>query len=115
MLGAAVRDAHIARNVARGARLPKGERREAAFLDVRTIDALIAATPTEYRAFIGVQGVVGLRFGEAAALRRRSINLLRRRIRVEESLAEISGDLLFGSTKSHAVRSVPIPPSLLRL
>lgn len=115
MLDMAVTEPLISRNVARGARLPMLARKEAAFLDTETIDALIAETPEQYRAFIALQGVVGLRFGEGAALRRRHVNLLRRRVRVEESLAEISGDLIFGDTKSHAIRSVPLPPSLVEL
>ena len=44
-----------------------------------------------------------------AALRRSSVNLLRRRLRVDESLAEIGGQLIFGSTKTHAARTVPLP------
>ena len=47
------------------------------------------------------------------ALRGRHVNRLRRRLIVEESLAEISGRLVFGNTKSHARRAVPIPASLL--
>jgi hypothetical protein len=39
--------------------------------------------------------------------------VLRRRVTVEESLAEISGQLIFGTTKSHARRRVPVPASLL--
>jgi integrase len=59
-----------------------------------------------------VQGILGLRFGEAAALRRRSVDLLHRRLRITESLAEISGKLIFGPTKTHAARSVPLPSSV---
>jgi hypothetical protein len=33
-------------------------------------------------------------------------------LRVEESLAEVSGRLVFGPTKSHAMRKLPLPPSL---
>ena len=39
--------------------------------------------------------------------------MLRHRLLVEESLAEISGQLVFGSTKSHTHRSVPVPKSLM--
>lgn len=60
-----------------------------------------------------MQGVLGLRFGEAAALRRQSVNLLRRRLRVDESLAEIGGRLIFGPTKTHSARTVPLPRSLV--
>lgn len=72
----------------------------------------MADLPSGDSEFVAPQGVLGLRFGEAAALRKKSINLLRRRIRVEESLAEIGGHLIFGPTKSHAARSVPLPPSI---
>jgi len=60
----------------------------------------------------GGLGGTGLRWGEAAALRRRSIDLVRRRLIVTESLAEVGGELTFGSTKSHAERSVPLTSSL---
>ncbi len=113
MLELAVRHDRIPRNVARGADLPSVRRKEAAYFDPATVDGIVNAVPDPYGPFIAVQGVLGLRFGEAAALRRRSVDLLHRRIRVEESLAEISGTLLFGSTKSHAARSVPVPPALL--
>jgi integrase len=56
----------------------------------------------------------GLRWGEAAALRRRDVDLLRRRLRVEQSLAEVAGRLSVGPTKSHATRSVPLTPSLAK-
>jgi hypothetical protein len=52
------------------------------------------------------------RFGEGAALRRRSVDLLRRRLVISESLAEVGGKLAFGPTKTHAQRSVPLPPSI---
>jgi hypothetical protein len=48
-----------------------------------------------------VLGALDLRFGEAAALRRRSVDFLRRRLRVEESLAEVRGRISTGPTKSH--------------
>lgn len=50
---------------------------------------------------------------EAVALRRRSIDLPRRRLIVTESLAEVGGELTFGPTKSHAERSVPLTRSLV--
>ena len=112
MLDAAVRDNRLSSNPAHGTRLPRLERREAECFDPATVDRLIAAMPDQYEPLLSVLGVLGLRFGEAAALRRRSVDLLRRRLRVVESLAEISGHLSFGSTKSHQTRSVPLPPSI---
>lgn len=57
-------------------------------------------------------GRLGPRFGEAAALRRRSVNLLTKRLTIEESIAEVCGRLVFGPTKTHAMRKFPLPPSL---
>jgi integrase len=112
MLDAAVRDNRLSSNPAHGTRLPRLERREADCFDPATVHRLITAMPDQYEPLLNVLGLLGLRFGEAAALRRRSVDLLRRRLRVVESLAEISGHLSFGSTKSHQTRSVPFPPSI---
>lgn len=67
-----------------------------------------------YGLFIRLQGTLGLRFGEAAALRRRSVDLLEKppRLRITENLTEIGGRLDFGSPTSHATRWVPLSPEL---
>lgn len=110
MLELAYRQNRIGRNVARGTKvLPKIRRREADYLDPATVDRLIASAG-RYSLFLEVQGVLGLRVGEAAALRRRSVDLLHRRINVTESLGEVGGRLFFGPTKTHAQRKVPLPP-----
>jgi integrase len=72
------------------------------------------SSPVNFRddLFVCLLGKLGPRYGEAAALRRRSVNLLARRLTVEESLAEVSGRLVFGPTKTHAMRKLPLPPSL---
>ena len=110
-----VGDERLARNPAHKARLPRLERREAMYWDPGSVDRLIGAVPTQFAGFIAVQGVIGLRFGEAAALRRGSVNGLRKELRLQESLAEIGGRLVFGPTKSHAQRTVPLPPSVSAL
>lgn len=58
-------------------------------------------------------GSTGLRWGEAVALRRRRVDLARRRLLVTESLAEVGRELTLGPTKSHAERSVPLTRSLV--
>jgi integrase len=55
----------------------------------------------------------GLRVGEALALRRRHVDVLGCRLVVAESLIEADGQFTFGSTKTHQVREVPLPRSLL--
>ncbi|MDQ4058721.1 MAG: tyrosine-type recombinase/integrase [Actinomycetota bacterium] len=40
------------------------------------------------------------------------MDLLRRRLRIEESIAEIGGRIVAGATKTHAVRTLPLSPNL---
>jgi integrase len=55
----------------------------------------------------------GLRFGELAALRVRDVDPARRRLRIEQSVTEVDGVMVFGTPKSHQCRTVPIPRSLV--
>lgn len=112
MLDAALRDRMLGMNAALGVKLPKLRHREAAYFEPGVVDQIGIATPEPYDVLVSVLGVVGLRFGEGVALRRRHVDLMRRRLFVEDSLAEISGRFVFGPTKTHAVRSVPLPPNL---
>ncbi len=112
MLQVAVKDGYVARNAAVGAKLPRIEHKEAPFFEPEVVDTISEAVAPPYEALIAVLGICGLRFGEAAALRRRHVDGLRRRLLVEESLAEISGKLIFGPTKSHTRRAVPLSPGV---
>jgi integrase len=114
VLDAAVRDGLVARNAANGLKLPRVQRREAEYFEPAEIEQIAEAMPEPYDLLVRVLGKLGLRWGEAAALRRRNVDLLRRRLRVEESLAEVGGRLSVGPTKSHATRSVPLTPSLAK-
>ena len=111
-LTSAVRDSRIGRNPAIGVKLPRIERREAGFFEPEVVDRIAAAMPEPYELFVRLLGTIGPRYGEAAALRRRSVNLLTRRLAIEESLAEVSGRIIFGPTKSHAARQLPLTASL---
>jgi integrase len=114
-LDAAVHDGIIARNPARrsGVKLPKLERRQPVALQPEHVARVAAACPDPYDLLVRVLGTTGLRWGEAVALRRRSVDLLGRRLLVSESLAEVGGELIFGPTKSHAERGVPLTASLV--
>ncbi len=52
-----------------------------------------------YRPLILVLGYCGLRWGEAAALRVRHVDLLPARITVEESVADVNGELVYGTRR----------------
>jgi integrase len=112
LLDAAMLDGRLARNPADGARLPRLVRQEAAFLSPAIVDAIATEIREPYGLLVRLLGTVGSRFGEAAALRRRSVDLVGRRLVISESLAEVGGHQTFGSTKTHSTRRVPLPRSL---
>jgi integrase len=113
MYQVAMRDGIVGSNPTEGVKLPKLEHREAAYFEAEVVDRITAAMPEPYVMLIRVLGILGLRWGEATALRRRHVDLLRRRLRLEASLSEVSGRIEFGPTKSHAVRSVPLSPGFV--
>jgi integrase len=55
----------------------------------------------------------GLRWGELAGLKGGRVDLMRRRLSVVEAVSEVRGRLIWGTPKSHQVRSVPIPRFLV--
>ena len=111
MLNLAVRARRLSRNPAAGIPLPRPRVKDKQFLTHAQVHALADAAG-EYRLLVLVLAYCGLRFGEAGALRVRSVDPLRGRIDVSESLTEVRGQLVFGTPKSHERRSVPVPKFL---
>lgn len=79
----------------------KEPRRDQHPLTIEQVHAVANAIPDRYRALIYVLAYGGLRWGEAAALRRSRCNLLRNRIEIEESVSEVSGRLHYGTPKTN--------------
>jgi integrase len=115
MMSAAVRDQRIARNPCVGVSLPRLPPQHQRFLTLAQLQALadVAGAEAEYRPMILVLGLCGLRFGECGALRVRSVDLMRRRLRVTEAVSEVNGHLIWSTPKTHQARDVPVPRSLL--
>jgi integrase len=109
ILAAAVRDRRLAANPAADVNLPVHVPPQHRYLRHAELHALADACGDD-AVFVLVLGYCGLRFGEAAALRVRNIDLMRRRIRITEAVTEVNGHQVFGTTKNHQARSVPIPP-----
>ena len=110
ILNAAVDNGYIARNPVPRERLKGREaRRDQHPLTFEQVHAMAHAVPDRYRALIYVLAYGGLRWGEAAALRRSACNLLRNRLEVKESVAEVSGGVHYGLPKTHQTRTVVIP------
>ena len=108
----AVRDGRIIKNPTEGIQTPRNRAVKRGYLShdqVRTL-ASECGGDADLIAFLAY---TGLRWGEMAALRVRSIDFERSRVQVDESLTEVSGRLVRGTPKTHERRSVPLPLSLL--
>lgn len=112
ILRVAVRNRMLPFNPAEGLALPKASHREMLFLTAPAVDRLADVIDPRYRSWVYLQAYGGLRWGEAAALRRSRVNLLRKRIEVAESVAEVSGLISFGETKNRRRRTIVVPSFL---
>lgn len=111
ILESAVQDGRLGRNPAKGVRLPRQIRREPRFLSRSELERLTAAAGDNGLALL-VLALTGLRFGEFAALRVRSLDLDRRRLIVSEGVTFVESKPVWSTPKNHKTRSVPVPPSL---
>jgi integrase len=116
----------LARNPARGVKLPVRPEAEHVYLTYQQVEALACASSglsTKYdrptacaeinRPLILLLAYTGLRWGEAAALRVGRVDLAKRRIRVVATLTEVKGVQQEGLPKNGKRRTVPIPASLV--
>jgi integrase len=109
----AVRGGRLGRNVADHVPLPRAARLDKRFLTRAEVADLAAAAGHPGGLVIRTLALTGLRFGELSALRAGRVDLLRRRLEVAESVGEVNGTLVFGTPKTHARRSVPVPAELV--
>jgi integrase len=113
LFNAAVTADLIARSPCRGVKLPKVEPARGHILDAAELANLHAELPARYRPMATIGAILGLRFGEVAALRVGRIDLGRRVLHVEESLGEAGGHLFAKAPKTRAGRrTMPIPDAL---
>ena len=101
LLTAAQRTGYIAKNVTDGIRLPREIPRKMRFLTAEQVESLVSHTPPSYQPLIYLLSYGGLRWGEAVALRLKNVRFERSRIDVHESMAEVSGRVYFGPTKTY--------------
>lgn len=115
ILKAAVTEGMIAGNPCASVRLPRLVHHEMRYFTAEEVEDLANAIRPPYGIFVHVLAYGGLRFGEAAAVRRNDCDLERARLRVDESLADVKGKHVFGTTKTHQNRYVVLPPFLVDL
>jgi integrase len=109
MLRLAIDAGYLPTNPVDGVRVPRQPESEMLFLDADEVERLATAIRQPYGTLIYVLAYGGLRWGEAAALKRGRCDLLRSRLEVAESLSEARGELHFGSTKTNRSRMVGVP------
>lgn len=116
MLNQAVDDGVLPSNPCR----VKGAGRERAperpVVTPEAVAKLSEAVDPRYGAMVLLAAYGSLRFGELAGLRRRSLDLLHRTVRVDEQAVELAGGkVIFGEPKSEAGRrAVAIPATLVQ-
>lgn len=118
ILDLAVEDGRLLRNPARSASgstrgmVPKAPKnRTHVYLTHQQVHAL-AEHMGDCRELLLVMAYGGLRWGEASALQVQDVDLLRGRLSVRRTLAEVGGKLTPDTPKNHATRTVPIPSFL---
>jgi integrase len=79
------------------------------FLNADQVEQLADTIREPYGTLVYLFAYGGLRWGEAAALKRKRCDLDRSRLEVAESLADVDGRLHLGTTKNHRSRIVTIP------
>ncbi|WP_424980891.1 tyrosine-type recombinase/integrase [Microbacterium sp. S308A+] len=110
ILDVAVRDRRVARNVARGVKLPRKAGKARAYLTHEQVASL--ATGAKYPALVVFLAYTGLRWGEATGLRVKHIDTARRRVSVEENAVEVGSIIEIGTPKTHERRQVRYPAFL---
>jgi len=98
ILDDAVRDRLLASNPARGVKLPKRAPRRNVYLTAAQLEQL-AAESGHHRSLVLLLGVGGLRWGEAAALRVRDVDFLRRRIELHRNAVMVNSTIIVGTLK----------------
>lgn len=112
ILDDAVRDRLVASNPARGVKLPKRPPRRNIYLTPSQLE-MLADESGRYRSLVLLLGVGGLRWGEAAALRVRDVNFLKRRIDLHRNAVQVGSTFAVGSLKSNSNRTVVLPPFVI--
>ncbi|WP_159800872.1 tyrosine-type recombinase/integrase [Arthrobacter zhaoguopingii] len=107
VLDDAVDDRRILSNPARGVDLPRKGKRAHVYLSHEQVHAL--AAEAKHGTLVLVLAYCGLRWGEAVGLRVRHLDMLKRRINVEENAVDVGGRIAVGTPKNHKRRAVPFP------
>lgn len=107
ILDDAVSDRRTLSNPARGVSLPRKVKKPHVYLSHEQVHALAAAS--KYPGLVLVLAYCGIRWGEATALRVKHLDMLRRRLMIEENAVQVGSVIEVGTPKNHKKRTVPFP------
>jgi integrase len=115
-LAAAIADERIKINAASAVPLPTERQKPPRYLSQSEVERLVDKMPRPYRALVLVGAYAGLRWGEAAGLRRRDIDMLRSRIHVTSTAVQLRGRMTLDNMPktTRSKRSVPVARSVMR-
>ncbi|MDI3210488.1 site-specific integrase [Arthrobacter sp. AL12] len=111
VLDDAVSDRRTLSNPARGVSLPRKVKKPHVYLSHEQVHALAAAS--KYPGLVLVLAYCGIRWGEATALRVKHLDMLRRRLMIEENAVQVGSVIEVGTPKNHKKRTVPFPRFLV--
>ena len=111
ILDVAVLDRRISTNPARGIKMPRKGKKKRAYLTRPQVE-ILAKHSGEHSTLVYLLSYTGIRWGEAVGLRISNLDMLRRRMNIEENAVILGGTVEVGTTKSHDNRSVPFPQFL---
>jgi len=112
MMAAAEESGMVGVNPCRGIPLPRLPEPEPHIVTPAQVAAIAAEIRPPYDLFVNLLAYGGLRIGEAFALRRTSVDELGRRLIVRESVADVNGRRIVGTTKSHQQRTLTLPATV---
>ncbi|WP_136054627.1 site-specific integrase [Microbacterium sp. K24] len=111
ILDVAVEDRAIGTNPAKGVDLPAKRRKEATYLSHKQVSALVSEA--KYPELVEFLAYTGVRWGEAAALRIRNLDLPRHRALISENAVIVKGVYEVGTPKSGKNRTIVFPEFLV--
>jgi integrase len=107
ILDDAVSDRRTLSNPARGVSLPRKLKKPHVYLSHDQVHELAAAS--KYPGLVLVLAYCGIRWGEATALKVKHLDMLRRRLMIEENAVQVGSVIEVGTPKNHKKRTVPFP------
>lgn len=112
ILDDAMSDRRTLSNPARGVSLPRKVKKPHVYLSHDQVHELAAAS--KYPGLVLVLAYCGIRWGEATALKVKHLDMLRRRLMIEENAVQVGSVIHVGTPKNHKKRTVPFPRFLVK-